>query len=58
MAQNEMVDVTLLGTRTVEELEGSLALLNTPIDQEILAKVQQIIAPIHNTEWESGLNPD
>jgi L-galactose dehydrogenase len=52
---NQEVDVTLLGTRTVDELENSLALMKRPIDQDLLEQVQKIIAPVHNTEWPSGL---
>ena len=48
------VDVTLLGTRTTEELENSLSLLDKPIDQELLADVQKIIEPVKNMSWPSG----
>ncbi|MDF1756241.1 MAG: aldo/keto reductase [Verrucomicrobiales bacterium] len=53
--RNENADVTLLGTRTVEELENSIALLNRPIDEEVLAGVEAILKPVHNVEWASGL---
>ncbi len=52
---NQDVDVTLLGTRTIAELESSLALIERPIDLVLLEDVQKIIAPVHNTEWPSGL---
>jgi len=52
---NKDVDVTLLGTRTVAELENSLALMDRPIDLDLLEQVRKIIAPVHNTEWPSGL---
>lgn len=52
--QNPHADVTLLGTRTVAELESSLTLLDRPIDTDLLAEVQAQIAPVLNTEWSSG----
>lgn len=48
------VDVTLLGTRTVAELEGSLALFERVIDDEVLTAVQAILEPKHNQTWPSG----
>jgi len=53
--QNENVDSTLIGMRTVEEVEHNLALLDTEIDTELLAKIQEIIAPVKDINWESGL---
>ncbi|MDF1814486.1 MAG: aldo/keto reductase [Verrucomicrobiales bacterium] len=52
---NHQVDLTLLGTRTVAELENSLVLLNRAIDEDLLADVRAIIEPVYNTEWASGL---
>jgi L-galactose dehydrogenase len=52
--QNRHVDVTLLGTRTLKELEHSLKLLDEPVDTELLSAVQEIIAPHHNINWPSG----
>ena len=52
--QNELVDTALLGTRTVGELESSIDLLDKPIDLDLLAGVQKIIAPVVNRSWPSG----
>ena len=52
--QNEWAHVTLLGTRTTAELESSLALLDKPIDKELLAEVQKAIEPVKNMSWPSG----
>lgn len=52
---NKNVDVTLLGVRTVSELENSLKLLDRSIDRDLLEDIQGIIEPIHNVEWPSGL---
>lgn len=51
---NPHVDVTLLGTRTRTELMDSLALLEAPLDEGILAGVQAILQPVVNLNWESG----
>jgi aryl-alcohol dehydrogenase-like predicted oxidoreductase len=52
--QNPDVDVTLLGTRTVKELEESLRLLESEPDAGLLAAVQRIIEPVANATWPSG----
>ncbi|MFT7584500.1 MAG: L-galactose dehydrogenase [Cellvibrionaceae bacterium] len=52
--QNPHADITLLGTRTTAELESSLALVDRPIDKALLAKVQEIIAPVKDMSWPSG----
>jgi L-galactose dehydrogenase len=52
--QNQAVDVTLLGTRTHAELMSSLALLEAPLDEVVLAGVQAILEPVLNMSWESG----
>lgn len=52
--QNEDVDVTLLGTRTVAELNESLGLLGKPPDPALLAKVQATIKPVADASWPSG----
>jgi L-galactose dehydrogenase len=51
---NPDVNVTLLGVRTVSELEASVELVEKPIDAELLAAVRQIIAPVVNRSWPSG----
>jgi L-galactose dehydrogenase len=52
--QNRHVDVTLLGARTLEELEQSLKILDEPVNTELLSAVQEMIAPHHNINWPSG----
>jgi len=52
--QNSDVDVTLLGTRTVAELEQSLSLLGEGPDPELLASVLAAIEPVANVSWPSG----
>lgn len=52
--QNPHVDVTLLGARTVRELEASLGLLDSKPDSGMLAAVQKLIEPVANATWSSG----
>jgi L-galactose dehydrogenase len=51
---NPNVDVTLLGTKTVAELETSVRLLDEAPDRELLAEVQALIEPVVNLSWPSG----
>ena len=51
---NEQVDVTLLGTKTVADLEASLPLIDKPIDQELLTNVEGLIESVKNMSWSSG----
>jgi L-galactose dehydrogenase len=52
--QNDAVDVTLLGTRTVAELNESVKLLDQPPDPALLASVLAMIEPVANISWSSG----
>jgi L-galactose dehydrogenase len=52
--QNPHVDLTLLGTRTEDELRQTLPLLETSPDPELLAAVLSILEPIANLTWPSG----
>ncbi len=52
--QNDEVDVTLLGTRTVAELTESVKLLDQPPDPALLAFVLAMIEPVANISWPSG----
>lgn len=52
--QNDAVDATLLGTRTVAELNESVKLLDQPPDPAILTSVLAMIEPVANMSWPSG----
>jgi L-galactose dehydrogenase len=52
--QNDAVDVTLLGTRTVTELNESVQLLEQQPDSALLASVLAMIEPVANISWPSG----
>jgi L-galactose dehydrogenase len=49
--QNLDIDLTLLGVRTVAELESSLEVLFSSINKDILAAVQEILQPVQNRSW-------
>ncbi len=53
--QNQNLDVTLLGNRTVQELNSSLEAITTKINEELLKAVQDILEPVLNMTWKSGL---
>ncbi len=51
---NPDVATTLVGTASPENLQKNVRWLEKPIDQELLAGVQKILAPIRNRTWLSG----
>lgn len=53
--QADFITTTLVGMRTEAEVEHNLALVNTPPDPELLAKVQAVLAPVKDINWQSGL---
>ncbi|MEM7333879.1 MAG: aldo/keto reductase, partial [Chloroflexota bacterium] len=48
------VDVTVLGARTIKELDRSIAVIEEPIAEELLTAVQARLKPAHNKSWPSG----
>ncbi|MEM7345686.1 MAG: aldo/keto reductase [Chloroflexota bacterium] len=52
--QESQADVTLLGTRTLDELTGSLNIIDKPIDSTLLETVLDMIKPVANISWPSG----
>ncbi len=53
--QNDDVDTTLVGMRTETEVIDNLTLLGTVPDEEVLARVREIIAPVEGVTWHTGL---
>jgi L-galactose dehydrogenase len=53
VAQPE-VATTLVGSANPENMKRNVKWIAEPIDQQLLAEVQQILAPIHNVTWPSG----
>ncbi len=47
------IATTLVGTSKSEKIKNNVKWLEKPIDQELLAEVQEILAPIHNETWEN-----
>ena len=45
---------TISGAATVDELHTNLRALTTPIDHQLLADVQTVLAPVRNKAWPSG----
>lgn len=52
---NRQIDVSCVGIRHVEEIDESLALLDAPLDHELLSSIQQMLEPVMNINWEVGL---
>ena len=51
---NPKIDTTLVGTASPENLKKNVKWLESPLDQELLAGVQEIMKPIQNKTWSSG----
>lgn len=51
---NPAIATTLVGTASPRNLAKNVEWLETPLDQELLAQVQAILAPIKNKTWLSG----
>lgn len=51
---NPAIATTLVGTASPENLKKNAAWIEEPLDQELLAEVQQILAPVRNTTWPTG----
>lgn len=52
---NEHIATTLVGTANPENLKKNVAWALAELDRELLLDVQEILAPIHNKTWPSGL---
>jgi L-galactose dehydrogenase len=48
------IPTTILGTANPANVEQNVRAVEEPIDQELLAEVQAILAPVHNLTWPSG----
>lgn len=52
---NPDISCTVVGMQRPEFVESNVAALEQPIDTDLLKAVQDILAPIHNQTWPSGL---
>lgn len=48
------IHTTILGTANPANVEQNLRTIEEPLDRELLAEVQAILAPVHNLRWPSG----
>jgi L-galactose dehydrogenase len=48
------IPTTILGTANPTNVEQNLRTIEEPLDRELLAEVQAILAPVHNMTWPSG----
>jgi len=52
---NPDIPTTLVSSANPDRIVQNAKYLDEPIDQDLLKGVQEILAPIHNISWESGL---
>lgn len=48
------IPTTILGTANPANVEQNIRTIEEPLDRELLAEVQDILAPVHNLTWPSG----
>ena len=51
---NEELDTVLVGTANPENLRKNVAWIEEPLDQELLAEVREILAPVDGITWPEG----
>ena len=52
---NPHIHTTLVGTASPENMLGNIQILDSPLDLEFLGQVQEILKPIQDKTWHSGL---
>lgn len=52
--KNPAIATTLVGTAQAEQIEQNVRWMEEPLDEELLARVLEILHPIHNRSWPSG----
>lgn len=52
--RNRDIATTLVGTSKAENIEQNALWITEPLDELLLAEVQQILAPVQNRAWPSG----
>ena len=53
--QHSAVACTFVGPRNIEEVNDALEALNFRPSAELMEKLGELIAPVFNTSWHSGL---
>lgn len=51
---NPRIPTTIVGTASSRRVIQNIRAIEEPLDEELLAGVQKILAPIHNLTWPSG----
>jgi L-galactose dehydrogenase len=54
-AANPDIATTLVGTARPQNIRNNIAYVNEPMDEQLLAEVLEILAPIHNHNFTRGL---
>ncbi len=54
--RNSAIDSTLTGAARLLELEENVRAMTTPIDDELLAEVREILAPVTDVGWSTGID--
>ena len=52
---NNDIPTTLVGSASPDRMKQNVAWLDEPIDEELLQDVRQLLEPIKDRPWESGL---
>ncbi|MEH7380490.1 aldo/keto reductase [Bacillus sp. JJ1533] len=52
---NTNIPTTLVGTANPKYIEENISWVNEPMDMDLLVNVQEILSPIKNMTWKSGL---
>lgn len=52
---NERIPTTLVSTANPDNIRRNIDWVDEPIDQELLAEVSNLLAPVHNETWVSGI---
>jgi L-galactose dehydrogenase len=52
---NPAIPTTIVGTASPKRIRNYIREIDEPLDQDLLRGVQQILAPVHNLTWPSGL---
>jgi L-galactose dehydrogenase len=51
---NANIPVTIMGMASSQQVQQNLRIIEEPLDEELLAGVLEILAPVHNLTWMSG----
>ncbi|MBM6384685.1 MAG: aldo/keto reductase [Paenibacillus sp.] len=51
---NEQIPTTLVSSASVNNIRHNAEWVDEPLDEELLAEVLHILAPVHNVTWASG----